>query len=110
MKKKITQLKEITEKNFPQLLQQHEWVVVEFYTDDCVVCKQIEPMLLQLQKNYQRINKSIVFGKCNGQKEQALARHYMIMSVPTILIFQRNDGLPMHVKPEHLKERLEEIL
>ena len=110
MKKKITQLKEITQSNFSKLRNKHDWMVCMFYTDICPSCKTVEPLLLRLQKKYGGNGADIVFGKCNGQSHQQLSRLYQIMHVPTILVFQRGNGLPIHVQPERLAEKLSEVI
>jgi thioredoxin 1 len=59
-------------------------VVVDFFTDTCVPCKIMEPVLV-LMEGLER-NKSITFVKFNAETDEDLSK-YGVRAVPTILGF-----------------------
>jgi len=85
-------------------------VIVEFYSDSCIPCKQLAPTLGELEEEY---DGRIKIAKVNVNFSTELAQQYHVMSSPTILFFksgkeaQRIKGL---VKKTVLKEIIDLIL
>ncbi|MBD5068739.1 MAG: thioredoxin [Lactobacillus sp.] len=59
-------------------------VLVDFYADWCGPCKLLEPVL---EKLTQEFSGKIKFVKVDVQQDQALAKEYNVMSIPTMLLF-----------------------
>lgn len=57
----------------------HGVTIIEFYSDDCVPCKQIQPHLEKLEQELHKMT----FVKVNRNKLPLLASKYHVMSVPT---------------------------
>ena len=85
-------------------------VVVEFYSDSCIPCKQLSPVLGGIEDDYE--DKLIVV-KVNVNFDAELAQKYEVAASPTLLFFKegkevnRIRGL---VKRKELEEAVEEVL
>lgn len=85
-------------------------LLVEFYSDSCIPCKQLSPILGDLEEAYEEQIKIV---KVNVNFEQELAAQYEILASPTILFFQDGEekkrirGL---VKKPELENAVKEIL
>jgi thioredoxin 1 len=77
---------EINETNFEQeVLKAGRPVVLEFGAVWCGPCKRLEPILLQLSKEWQG---KALFAKVDVDHSANLAMKYGIMGVPTVILFQ----------------------
>ena len=60
-------------------------VLVDLYSDSCVACKKLAPLLCELEEDYEgKIN---VF-KVNTNYDQILAQKYEVLSNPTLILFK----------------------
>ncbi len=64
-------------------------VVVDFWASWCVPCKQIESVLEELSS---KLKGKVKFVKVNIEESPDLASSYMVMSIPTLIVF--NNGIP----------------
>lgn len=60
-------------------------VIVDFYSDSCIVCKKLAPVLGDLEENYAG---KIDVVKVNTNFDVQLSEKYNILSNPTILVFK----------------------
>lgn len=58
--------------------------VAEFYSDTCIPCKKMAPILAELEEKY----KEVYIGKINGAYETELVQEYKVKSSPTFLFFK----------------------
>lgn len=85
-------------------------VLVEFYSDSCIPCKQLSPILGGLEDDYEDQLKIV---KINVNFDADLAAKYEVAASPTILIFkdgtevQRVRGL---IKRPELEALVKEVL
>ncbi len=85
-------------------------VVVEFYSDSCIPCKQLSPILGGLEDDYEDQIKVV---KVNVNFDAELAQKYEVAASPTLLFFkdgnevERIRGL---VKRPELEETVKKIL
>ncbi len=63
-------------------------VVVDFYSDSCVACKKIAPVLCELEEDYE--GKLQVF-KVNTGYDQELVKKYEVLSNPTLILFKNGE-------------------
>lgn len=102
---------EVNETNFrEEVLNSPIPVLVDFWAEWCVPCKMIEPIVLELEKEY--VGKLKVV-RVNVDENQNLAIEYGIMSIPTLGIFvngvlvdQIVGAVPKRVIVEKLKKYL----
>ena len=60
-------------------------VIVEFYSDSCIPCKQLSPILGGIEDDYEEQLKVV---KVNVNFDAELASKYEVMASPTILFFK----------------------
>lgn len=75
---------ELTQENFEQTITSNDMVVIDFWADWCGPCKSFAPTYEEVSNQYP----NVVFAKVNTQEEQALAGHFNIRSIPTLMIFR----------------------
>ena len=76
----------IAEHQFKQeVIDSDRLVLVDFYTDWCMPCKTLSPLL---DKMAHQFAKEIRVVKINADDEQRLATVYKVRSVPTVLFFK----------------------
>jgi thioredoxin 1 len=75
---------ELTQENFEQTITSNDMVVIDFWADWCGPCKSFAPTYEEISNQYP----DIVFAKVNTEIEQALAGHFQIRSIPTLMIFR----------------------
>lgn len=85
-------------------------VLVDFYSDSCVPCKQLSPVLGDIEDEY---GDKIKVYKVNINFDQEVAEDFQVMSAPTLILFK--DGRPVDKKrglqkKADLKEWLDGIL
>ena len=60
-------------------------VLVDFYSDSCVACKKLAPVLCELEEDYE--GKLNIY-KVNTNYEGDLAKEFNILSYPTLVLFK----------------------
>ncbi len=75
---------ELTEDNFNDIVQNNAMVLVDFWADWCGPCKSFAPVFEAAAAKHS----DVVFAKVNTEKQQALAGHFGIRSIPTLMIFR----------------------
>ena len=82
-------------------------VVVEFYSDSCIPCKQLAPILGDIEDDYEEQL------KVNVNFDAELAEQYSVMASPTILFFKGGEEVNrirgLAKKPQ-LEEAVKELL
>lgn len=59
-------------------------VLADFYSDSCVPCKRMSPVLAELEEDYSDIK----IAKINVNYDGELAAEYGVQAVPTIIFFK----------------------
>lgn len=75
---------DVTAENFNDVINNNEFVVVDFWAPWCGPCKGFAPVYEELSEKYP----DIVFAKINTEDEQQLAGEFQIRSIPTLMIFR----------------------
>ncbi len=72
-----------------KVLQSELPVIVEFYSDSCIPCKQLSPILGGIEDDYED---QVKVYKVNVNFDAELAEKYQVMASPTILFFKGGEG------------------
>lgn len=90
--------KEVFESNIP--------VILDFYSDYCMPCKMLAPVLEEISEEY---GAEIKVAKVNTDHNQDLAAQYGIMAVPTLLYIKNGQETDRTVGVVDKEEILEKI-
>ena len=71
-----------------EVLEANVPVLVEFYSDSCIPCKQMAPILGDLEDEYESKLKIV---KINVNFDLQLAEDHMVMGSPTFLFFKNGE-------------------
>jgi len=69
------------------VLGSKDLVVVEFWHPECSYCKMLEPIYIELSKEYAGKLKFAKFNVLESQENQELAAKYGVMGTPTLKFF-----------------------
>ncbi len=92
-----------------EVLQADKTVIVDFYSDSCIPCKRIAPLLSQIEQE----KEGIKVAKLNVNFDSELASDYDVTSVPTLVFFKggkERSRLVGAVKKETIEEIIKEKL
>ena len=68
-----------------EVLAAEKPVLVDFYSDSCIPCKRLSPILTRLEEQF---GEKVKIVKVNILYEEALTEQYEIQAAPTIVLFQ----------------------
>ncbi|HVL58549.1 MAG TPA: thioredoxin [Burkholderiaceae bacterium] len=74
----------LTAENFDATIRDHSIVVIDFWAPWCGPCHSFAPVFERVAAE----NPDLRFLKVNTDEEQALAGHFNIRSIPTLMIFR----------------------
>lgn len=75
---------DLTTAEFEKTVTENDIVLVDFWASWCGPCKMFAPIYEAASEKYP----DIVFAKVNTEEEQALAGHFQVRSIPTLMIFR----------------------
>ena len=70
--------------NFEDVVTRNDIVIVDFWAAWCGPCKGFAPVFEAASEKHT----DVVFGKVDTDAQQALAGHFAIRSIPTVMIFR----------------------
>lgn len=82
-------MREITDKEFYELLKKDSVTLVDFWAPWCGPCKMLAPVLEELDAELENIE----FCKINVDEQQEAAGEYGVMSIPTLLVVKNGEVL-----------------
>lgn len=83
------------EKNFEEeVLKANGKVLVDFYADWCGPCRMMSPVIDDIAKE---LDGTVKVGKVNVDNNQELAIKYDVMSIPTIMVFEKGNPIKTFV-------------
>lgn len=98
----------VTDKNFQEVLDSNDLILVDFWADWCGPCKKVSPILDEISDEHK-----LPVGKLNVDENTVKTQEYAVSSIPTMVLFK--NGIPVKTivgaKPKHLMiKELEEWL
>ena len=85
----------VTDQNFEEeVLKAEQPVFVDFYASWCGPCKMMQPIIDELADEYKDKIKIV---KLNVDENQVTAQKYQVMSIPTMLIYQKGEVMDQMV-------------
>ncbi len=103
--------KHVTEKDFQtEVLESDIPVMVDFWAEWCFPCKTISPIVDELSKEFTGKIKVV---KIDVDSNNRIAADYMIMSIPSLLIFKGGkvvDTIRGAVPKKTIKEHIEKYI
>ncbi len=75
---------ELSEENFNDTVTNNDIVIIDFWAPWCGPCKSFGPVFEKVAE----ANPDITFAKINTEEQQALAGHFQIRSIPTLMILK----------------------
>lgn len=83
----------ISKENFDSSVKNAKFALVDFYSDSCIPCKRLNPILYEIESELK--DKISVF-KVNANFDSELAQKFNVMSLPTLVLFK--DGAELNRK------------
>jgi len=75
---------ELNDQNFEETILNNDFVVIDFWAPWCGPCRGFAPVYEAASEKHE----GVVFAKVNTEEQQALAAHFQIRSIPTLVIFR----------------------
>lgn len=100
----------VNTENFEQeVLNSDKLVLTDFYSDSCIPCKRLSPVLSELEKEY---SDSLKVVKVNINFDSVLMEKYEVQASPTIIFFkdgQEQSRLRGAVKKSEIVDEIEKL-
>jgi thioredoxin 1 len=103
-------VKKLSDEEFRDFVEKNDVTLIDFYADWCGPCQMIKPAIEDLSKD---LEGRVAFGKMDVDKNKERASEFGIMSIPTMLIFNKGklvDRLTGALHKEAIKERLDKFI
>ncbi len=75
---------EVTDASFGTLIQEHAYVLVDFWAEWCGPCQRVGPIVEELAAEFAG---NVVVGKCNTDENPLITRKFAITAIPTLMLF-----------------------
>lgn len=101
---------DLSDATFDRALQEHSYIMVDFWAPWCGPCRFVSPVLEELARDYAG---HITLGKVNVDENPMVSNRFMISSIPTIKFFKNGEEVDTMIgaapRP-YIEQRLKEYL
>lgn len=101
----------LTDQNFQdEVLKSELPVLVDFWAEWCMPCRIVGPMVEELAKDYEG---KLKVGKLNVDQNGETASNFNVMSIPTLLIFNKGQVVKQMVgaqSKENFKKEIDSVI
>ncbi len=91
-KKTFEPLGFISKENYYTRIRDNKWVLVDFYTDLCVSCKKMAPILYKIDEE----NSQLSLLKINGNKNTGMTEQLEVTEIPTMILYKNGKQVWRH--------------
>ena len=83
----------LNNRNFEVELENHEMLIIEFYSTECKHCKEFAPKFEELTVKLASLNPPIFTAKVEAEINKDIAKKFGITAVPKVFIFKKGYGI-----------------
>lgn len=84
MTEELDSLIEVNDENYDEIMNKHEYVVLDFWASWCGPCKMMDPVIEDLAEKYQD---EVIFGKVNAENNSKTVSRFGVQAIPTFIFF-----------------------
>jgi thioredoxin len=82
----------ISKENYNNRVRDNKWVLVDFYTDSCVPCKKMAPILYKIDEE----NSQLSLLKIDGDKNTGMTEQLEVTEIPTMILYKNGKQIWRH--------------
>lgn len=98
-------VKKLNREEFEKARKEEGLILLDFYADWCGPCRMVAPVVEEVSA----LREDVLVGKINVDDEEALAREFGIVSIPTLIVL-KNGQVHKQVVGVRSKEQILELL
>ena len=98
-------VKKLNREEFEKARKEEGLILLDFYADWCGPCRMVAPVLEEVSQ----LREDVLVGKINVDDEEALAREFGIVSIPTLIVL-KNGKIQKQVVGVRTREQILELL
>lgn len=98
-------VKKLNREEFEKVRKEEGLILLDFYADWCGPCRMVAPVLEEVSQ----LREDVLVGKINVDDDEALAREFGIVSIPTLIVL-KNGKIQKQVAGVRTREQILELL
>ena len=98
-------VKKLNREEFEKVRKEEGLILLDFYADWCGPCRMVAPVVEEVSQ----LREDVLVGKINVDDEEALAREFGIVSIPTLIVL-KNGKIQKQVAVVRTREQILELL
>jgi thioredoxin 1 len=94
---------ELNKNNYEKEIAENNSVIVDFWGETCAPCKELTPIIKELEKKYKKIK----FASLDAQSNKKIAIKFRILGLPAIIFFKNGKEIKRLIKNQCTKDNIE---